>query len=194
LFPKLQEIKQIISNFPTNIDISLSLRWGTSVTALSSATPNVNWKDAKWIDVPADYDCLLDVTFSRTNANEASATASGGARPKKSALPAPPASSNNSGGRMNHAVYAPKFPKPKDEGWLLTLGSVDQQELLAMKRVTLPRAKCSQQLGFRTPSRFGRLVLAFYFLSDSYVGLDQQYTLHLNVCPATAEPLLEDEL
>lgn len=95
---------------------------------------------------------------------------------------------------MNRTVYAPKFPKAKDEGWLLTLGSVDQQELLAMKRVTLPRAKCSQQLGFRTPQQLGRLALAFYFISDSYVGLDQQYTLYLNVCPATAEPLLDDEI
>lgn len=38
-------------------------------------------------------------------------------------------------------AYAPKFPKPKDEGWFLIVGDVDNKELVALKRVSYVRGE-----------------------------------------------------
>lgn len=61
--------------------------------------------------------------------------------------------------RLNHArelkAHAPKFSRSKDEGWFLTLGSVDDNELLALKRVSGVRGRSVQQLSFYTPSKPG---------------------------------------
>jgi len=136
---------------------------------------------AKWIAVPVGSDCILDVIFTRSIASGSQPSAaqsfSGGARPKHSkSVPAFAESSQApvSGRLSKSTAYAPRFPKPKDEGWFLTLGLTDQQELLALKRIVIQRNKCSQQLGFSTPERPGRIILSLYFLSDCYVGLDQQ--------------------
>jgi len=182
---QIREMGQVLTNLPI-VNLGLSLRWAEKSIPLQA-------KDIEWIDVPADQECLMDVTFSRPSSFNtpnpaAAAAASGGARPKRPASSGPPpglpAQSNS---RMNRAAYAPKFPKSKDEGWFLTLGLPDNAELLAIKRVTLPRARCSHQMGFRTPVKPGRIVLNLYFMSDSYVGLDQQYSVHLNVTPAIPE-------
>ena len=37
-------------------------------------------------------------------------------------------------------AFAPRFPKPKDEGWFLVLGCVDQRELIALRRI--PPVRC----------------------------------------------------
>ena len=185
---QLKEMSEVLANFPA-INLTLSVRWGANSAPLL-CKPNVNVRDADWIDIPADQECLLDVTFSRLNLSESTAAAMGGARPKKSAAPQPSASSART---IKRSAYAPKFPKAKDEGWFLTLGSADQQELLAMKRVTLPRAKCSHQIAFVTPSHPCRLVLTFYLMSDCYVGLDQQLAIYLNIGPARNVSAEEDE-
>ena len=46
---------------------------------------------------------------------------------------------------------APKFPKPKDEGWFMILGDVENRELLALKRVPFVGARANQSLAFQTP-------------------------------------------
>ncbi|XP_063225665.1 activating signal cointegrator 1 complex subunit 3 [Bacillus rossius redtenbacheri] len=81
-------------------------------------------------------------------------------------------------------AHCPFFPRGKDEGWFLTLGSVERAELLAMKRVPAWRAgRTTQQLSFYTPFRTGRTVLTLYLMSDCYLGWDQQYSLQLDVVP-----------
>lgn len=60
--------------------------------------------------------------------------------------------------RVNEGTkaYTPKFPRGTDEGWFLTLGCIEEKELLALKRV--PSVKWSgsnQSLTFQTPSRVG---------------------------------------
>lgn len=83
--------------------------------------------------------------------------------------------------RVNRSlkVHAPKFPKPKSEGHWLVLGCPAQGELLALKRVVV-RNISETSLTFYsddlepTP---GPTVLSLYLISDSYLGLDQQYTI-----------------
>lgn len=77
--------------------------------------------------------------------------------------------------------YAPKFPKPKDEGWFLTLGSKETGELLALKRVAYRNTRSSHSLIFNAPQKAGRFIYTIYFISDGYIGLDQQFDLQFEV-------------
>jgi len=89
-------------------------------------------------------------------------------------------------------AFTTKFPKPKDEGWFLVLGCVEDGELLALKRSGASRTKRSlkapkaspgveQQLTFFTPLDAGRVIYTLYIISDCYLGLDQQYDVYLDV-------------
>jgi activating signal cointegrator complex subunit 3 len=95
--------------------------------------------------------------------------------------------------RDRHA-YAPRFPKPKDEGWFAVLGEVDSRDLVAMKRVPYIRGASSAQLAFFTPESPGRVIYTFYLMSDSYLGLDQQMDVRLEVIPASIEAQVNTEL
>ena len=54
-------------------------------------------------------------------------------------------------------VHSPRFPRGKDEGWFLTLGSVETGELMALKRVSAVRSRKNfQQLTFFTPKKTGK--------------------------------------
>ncbi|KAL3188028.1 hypothetical protein MRX96_004263 [Rhipicephalus microplus] len=66
----------------------------------------------------------------------------------------------HSDGRAGSSVQAlaPHYPKPKDESWFL--------------------------LTFRVPQEVGRVIYTLFLLSDSYLGLDQQYYVYLDVEPA----------
>lgn len=87
-------------------------------------------------------------------------------------------------GRKNtQYIYSPKFPKPKDEGWFLTLGSVEAKELLALKRIGYRSNRSSHQLCFTAPQKVGRAIYTVYLLSDGYIGWDQQFNIQLEVTP-----------
>ena len=50
------------------------------------------------------------------------------------------------------------------------------------------------QVAFYTPERPGRVIYTLYLLSDSYIGLDQQYDICLDVIPASIEAQVNSEL
>ncbi|BES93589.1 activating signal cointegrator 1 complex subunit [Nesidiocoris tenuis] len=80
-------------------------------------------------------------------------------------------------------AYAPRFHKPKSEGWILILGDVERAELLALRRVAFAQRKTNVQLIFQTPEKLGPVNFTLYVLSDTYLGLDQQYEIQMNVIP-----------
>lgn len=54
--------------------------------------------------------------------------------------------------------------------------------MLALKRVNaIKGGSTTQQLTFWTPEQSGRVILTLYIMSDTYLGLDQQYDIHLEV-------------
>lgn len=82
-------------------------------------------------------------------------------------------------------VDAPRYPKAKEEGWWLAIGDPKNNLLLAIKRVSLQR-KLKAKLDF-TPSEAGRRSYTLYFMCDSYMGCDQEYTFTVDVKEAAGD-------
>lgn len=68
------------------------------------------------------------------------------------------------------------FCQVKEEGWWLVLGDVDTHELLALKRISFAD-HTTARLTFPVVNGAGREMagVTLFFMSDSYLGLDQQY-------------------
>eukprot|EP00457_Paulinella_chromatophora_P000148 gb/GEZN01000148.1/.p1 GENE.gb/GEZN01000148.1/~~gb/GEZN01000148.1/.p1 ORF type:complete len:2144 (+),score=329.45 gb/GEZN01000148.1/:63-6494(+) len=81
--------------------------------------------------------------------------------------------------RRGASAYAPFF-KTKNEGWWLVLGRNDKDELVALKRV-LCRSQTQCSLRFDAPSEKGQYIFTVVLMSDTYLGLDQQYYFKLHV-------------
>mmetsp|Transcript_16138 Transcript_16138/g.17948 ORF Transcript_16138/g.17948 Transcript_16138/m.17948 type:complete len:210 (-) Transcript_16138:40-669(-) len=78
--------------------------------------------------------------------------------------------------RPTKGIYAPKFPKIKEEAWWVVLGDTEDGELLALKRVAM-QGNSRTSVIFDAPEDPGEYTYQVYFLSDSYIGLDQQYPI-----------------
>jgi activating signal cointegrator complex subunit 3 len=90
------------------------------------------------------------------------------------------------GVRNSKYIYC-RFPKPKDENWFLTVGNQENGELIGLKRINYKSARSSHHLILNSLSNLGRVIYTVYFISDGYIGLDQQYNIQLEVI----EPLKE---
>uniref|UniRef100_A0A0E0P155 RNA helicase n=1 Tax=Oryza rufipogon TaxID=4529 RepID=A0A0E0P155_ORYRU len=77
-------------------------------------------------------------------------------------------------------VHAPRFPKPKEEGWWLVIGDRSTDQLLAIKRVKLQK-RARVKLEFAAPAEAGRKDYMVYLMSDSYLGCDQEYEFAVDV-------------
>lgn len=95
------------------------------------------------------------------------------------------------GQKTSNHIYC-RFPKPKDEGWFLTLGRQENGELLALKRVAYRSNKSSHQLIFTAPNTPGRIIYTIYFISDGFIGLDQQFNVQLEVIENRDEKMFNE--
>ena len=75
-------------------------------------------------------------------------------------------------------VLVSRFPKPKEAGWFVIIANQKSKEILAMKRVTFNRY-ASKNLNIALPSDFLEERLELYLMCDSYIGLDQYFSLDL---------------
>lgn len=93
-------------------------------------------------------------------------------------------------------VDAPRYPKRKEEGWWVVLGSPETNELLVIKRVNLQRT-ARVKLDFTPPesgtSSFPLLVfiiliygfvgtktVKLFVMCDAYLGCDQEHEVSLD--------------
>ncbi|XP_055378712.1 U5 small nuclear ribonucleoprotein 200 kDa helicase [Condylostylus longicornis] len=76
-------------------------------------------------------------------------------------------------------VIAPFFPQKREEGWWVVIGDPKTNSLLSIKRLTLQQ-KARVKLDFVAPSP-GRHEYTLYFMSDSYLGCDQEYKFEIDV-------------
>ncbi|CAK9317815.1 unnamed protein product [Citrullus colocynthis] len=82
-------------------------------------------------------------------------------------------------------VDALRYPKAKEEGWWLVVGDTRSDHLLAIKRVSLQR-KSKVKLDFTAPRDTGKKLYTLYFMCDSYMGCDQEYSFTVDVKDAAA--------
>ncbi|NWX11126.1 ASCC3 protein, partial [Caloenas nicobarica] len=114
--------------------------------------------DKRWIKLHADQEYVLQINLQRTQTGYQ--------------------------GKQDSKALAPRFPKVKDEGWFLILGEVDKKELIALKRTGYVRNRNTVSVAFFTPETPGKCIYTLYLMSDSYLGMDQQYDIYLNIIPA----------
>ncbi|KAM9797925.1 activating signal cointegrator 1 complex subunit 3 [Neosynchiropus ocellatus] len=126
-------------------------------------------EESSWLDLHADQEYVLQVSLRRVNQGQQRR-------------------------KQDSKAQAPRFPKVKDEGWFLILGEVDRRDLLAVKRVGFVRSLTVASISFYTPQKSGKYIYTLYLMSDSYLGLDQQYDLHLNVTPASITAQVNSEV
>lgn len=79
-------------------------------------------------------------------------------------------------------VYAPFYPKEKDESWWLVVGGPNNA-LVAIKRITIAKASLSVKLDVELGEDPGTFDYTLYLMSDSYQYCDQEYSFKLNVKP-----------
>jgi activating signal cointegrator complex subunit 3 len=96
--------------------------------------------------------------------------------------------------KFDTKAHAPRFSKAKDAGWWLVLGVVDDGELLALKRIGAVKTRSTVSLAFYTPEEIGHKIYTLYFMSDSYIGLDQQFDICLDVVEASIESQVNTEV
>lgn len=150
---QIEDVFQSIDKYPV-VGVTLSLKTLTgSNTELKGKKGSEAVREQRWIEVAMDTEYTLTVNMKRVN--------------------------HNKEGR----AFSPRFTKSKDEGWFLVLGSVEDNELLGLKRASVykGRASTQHQVTFFTPEKAGRVVYTLYIMSDAYLGLDQQYDICLDV-------------
>ncbi|KAM0927599.1 hypothetical protein ACQ4PT_002783 [Festuca glaucescens] len=77
-------------------------------------------------------------------------------------------------------VHAPRYPKPKEEGWWVVIGDSSTDQLLAIKRVALQK-RARLKLEFTAAAEVGKKDYMVFLMSDSYLGCDQEYEFTVNV-------------
>ncbi|XP_077383335.1 activating signal cointegrator 1 complex subunit 3 isoform X2 [Festucalex cinctus] len=153
-----------LSHLPV-VEVALSVKgwWEESQQQTERQVPaaGANLREAStWLDVHADQEYVLQVSLRRINQGQQRR-------------------------KQDSKAQAPRFPKVKDEGWFLVIGEVDHKALLAVKRIGYVRNHTTASVAFFTPEKTGKCIYTLYLMSDSYLGLDQQYDIHLNVTPAS---------
>uniref|UniRef100_A0A8D2PLQ0 Activating signal cointegrator 1 complex subunit 3 n=1 Tax=Zosterops lateralis melanops TaxID=1220523 RepID=A0A8D2PLQ0_ZOSLA len=145
-----------------NVSLSIKGSWDDAVQPQNEVPVpplTTDTRDDKtWIKLHADQEYVLQINLHRTQMGYQ--------------------------GKQDSKAVAPRFPKVKDEGWFLILGEVDKKELIALKRTGYVRNRNSVSLAFYTPETPGRCIYTLYLMSDSYLGMDQQYDIYLNIVPA----------
>ncbi|MEE6475928.1 hypothetical protein FKM82_010900 [Ascaphus truei] len=162
-----------VSNLPV-IEVGLSIKgwWEDAIqTKNELPIPTVlpGKPDKKWASLHADQEYVLQVNLRRIRMGY-----------KK--------------GKQDSKAVAPMFPKAKDEGWFLVLGEVDKKELVALKRIGYVRNRNTVSMAFYTPENTGRYIYTLYLMSDSYLGMDQQYDMYLNIIPASISAQVNSEV
>ncbi|KAM9852705.1 activating signal cointegrator 1 complex subunit 3 [Aulostomus maculatus] len=170
---QISQAWSFLSHLPL-LEVELSVKgwWEESQEQTERRLPaaGANLRAASsWLDVHADQEYVLQVSLRRINQGQQRR-------------------------KQDSKAQAPRFPKAKDEGWFLVVGEVDHRVLLAVKRVGYVLNRTTVSVAFYTPEKTGKCIYTLYLMSDSYLGLDQQYDLHLNVTPASITAQVNSEV
>ncbi|CAI2335143.1 unnamed protein product [Caenorhabditis sp. 36 PRJEB53466] len=85
--------------------------------------------------------------------------------------------------KNNSSMYLPQWAKSKQAGWIILVGDTSSDRILNTTSVVGSHStRTTAKLDVRMPSARGKCRLSIFVLSDCYLGIDQEYTLHLDVC------------
>jgi len=162
---QLEHIMQAIEKLPL-IEISMKIGCQSEEDAETSKKQTTVGRRVgakrEWIDVEVDMEYVLNVELKRINRTR----------------------------RRDTRAYAPHFPKPKEEGWILVLGEIETHEVIALKRISCMRtSRMNSNVSFFTPEQPGRVIYTLYVMSDCYLGLDQQFDVCLNIVPSSLQSI-----
>uniref|UniRef100_UPI001293DE41 U5 small nuclear ribonucleoprotein 200 kDa helicase n=1 Tax=Lonchura striata TaxID=40157 RepID=UPI001293DE41 len=82
-------------------------------------------------------------------------------------------------------VIAPLFPQKREEGWWVVIGDSKSNSLISIKRLTLQQ-KAKVKLDFVAPAA-GTQHYTLFFMSDAYMGCDQEYKFSVDVKEAESD-------
>ncbi|XP_044135180.1 U5 small nuclear ribonucleoprotein 200 kDa helicase [Bufo gargarizans] len=82
-------------------------------------------------------------------------------------------------------VIAPLFPQKREEGWWVVIGDAKSNSLISIKRLTLQQ-KAKVKLDFVAPAT-GTHNYTLYFMSDAYMGCDQEYKFSVDIKEAESD-------
>ncbi|KAL3205212.1 hypothetical protein MRX96_011115 [Rhipicephalus microplus] len=71
------------------------------------------------------------------------------------------------------------FPQKREEGWWVVIGESKSNSLISIKRLSLQQ-KAKVKLDFVAPAP-GDHTYTLYYMSDSYMGCDQEYRFTIHV-------------
>ncbi|CAL8084433.1 unnamed protein product [Calicophoron daubneyi] len=77
-------------------------------------------------------------------------------------------------------VIAPFFSQPREEGWWLVIGEQKTNSLVAIKRLFVSQP-IKVRLDLTAPTHSGRHEFTLFFMSDAYMGCDQEYKFSVDV-------------
>ncbi|KAF5400264.1 U5 small nuclear ribonucleoprotein helicase [Paragonimus heterotremus] len=77
-------------------------------------------------------------------------------------------------------VIAPFFSQPREEGWWLVIGEQKTNSLVAIKRLFVSQSM-RVRLDLTAPTHSGRHEFTLFFMSDAYMGCDQEYKFTVDV-------------
>jgi len=78
-----------------------------------------------------------------------------------------------------------RYPQVKAEGWWLVLGDANKNELVSIKRVAMKADVMQVPLSFQAPKE-GNYAYKLYLMSDSYIGVDQEFPVNMTVAAGEA--------
>ncbi|EDW14615.1 activating signal cointegrator 1 complex subunit 3 [Drosophila mojavensis] len=160
---EIEQMYKVIQGLP-EISLQISVEGRYMEEEYAKRPVSISEDSVDWVPLHANEDYVLCVDLQRLNVTAGQRRAGG----------------------QGYSIHSPKYPKPKNEAWFLTLGSQANDELLAMKRLTLRGIRSANRISFQATPRRGRLLLTLYLMSDCLIGFDQQYDLHFEIIDAKA--------
>ncbi|VDN04716.1 unnamed protein product [Thelazia callipaeda] len=82
-------------------------------------------------------------------------------------------------------AFCPRFDKERKAGWIAIIGEKDTGEVLCCKRILPIVGSKKIILSFQMPRQLGRHIFTMFVMSDSYIGIDQEYNLYCDIVEKT---------
>lgn len=80
-------------------------------------------------------------------------------------------------GRKQHVLIS-NFPKMKEASWFIVITNPKKNDVMALKRLSFNRY-ATKNVSIALPDDFLDQELELHLICDSYIGLDQVYTIDL---------------